>query len=93
MGHDVIMTPNSHFYFDYYQAPDPSTEPFGIGGYIPVEKVYSYEPYTEDMDEAAREHILGIQANLWTEYIKDNSHLEYMLYPRQAALAEVQWCM
>lgn len=92
MGHDVIMTPNSHFYFDYYQAPDPSTEPFGIGGYIPVEKVYSYEPYTDDMDEAARAHILGIQANLWTEYVKDNAHLEYMLYPRQAALAEVQWC-
>lgn len=92
MGHDVIMTPNSHFYFDYYQAPDPSTEPFGIGGYVPVEKVYSYEPYTDDMDDEARAHILGVQANLWTEYIKDNAHLEYMLYPRQAALAEVQWC-
>ena len=92
MGHDVIMTPNSHFYFDYYQAPDPSTEPFGIGGYVPIEKVYSYEPFTEDMDENARKHILGVQANLWTEYILDNAHLEYMLYPRQAALAEVQWC-
>lgn len=92
MGHDVIMTPNSHFYFDYYQAPDPSTEPFGIGGYIPIEKVYSYEPYTDEMDGNARSHILGVQANLWTEYIADNAHLEYMLYPRQAALAEVQWC-
>ena len=92
MGHDVIMTPTSHFYFDYYQAPDPSTEPFGIGGYLPIEKVYSYEPFTDDMDEAARAHILGVQANMWTEYVKDNAHLEYMLLPRQAALAEVQWC-
>ena len=92
MGHDVIMTPNSHFYFDYYQSKDIENEPFGIGGYVPVEKVYSYEPYTDDMDENARKHILGVQANVWTEYIASNEHLEYMILPRLAALSEVQWC-
>lgn len=93
MGHDVIMTPNSHFYFDYYQAKDTDNEPFGIGGYIPIEKVYSYDPYAEITDDNARRHILGIQANVWTEYIKDNAHLEYMILPRLAALSEVQWTM
>ena len=93
MGHDVIMTPNSHFYLDYYQAQNSEKEPFGIGGFIPVEKVYSYEPYTEDMDDAARSHILGIQANLWTEYIATPEHLEYMCFPRAAAVCEVQWTM
>ncbi len=91
-GHDAIMTPNSHFYFDYYQSEDVDHEPFGIGGYLPIEKVYSYEPYTEEMDENARGHIIGVQANLWTEYIAEPWHLEYMLLPRQAALSEVQWC-
>ena len=92
MGHDVIMTPNSYCYFDYYQGADQNKEPFGIGGYLPLEKVYSYEPFTEDMDAEARGHILGVQANLWTEYILDNAHLEYMLLPRMSALSEVQWC-
>ena len=91
MGHDVIMTPNTHFYLDYYQAQDISREPFGIGGYIPLEKAYSYEPYTDDMDDEARSHILGIQANLWTEYIATPEHLEYMYFPRAAAVCEVQW--
>lgn len=90
-GHDAIMTPNSHFYFDYYQSLDTDNEPFGIGGYLPVEKVYSYEPFTEDMDDNARSHIKGVQANLWTEYIATPEHLEYMLLPRAAALSEVQW--
>lgn len=92
MGHDVIMTPNSHFYFDYYQGADQDFEPFGIGGYIPLERAYSYEPYTDDMDDNARSHILGVQANLWTEYVKTADHLEYMLLPRMSALSEVQWC-
>ena len=92
MGHDVIMTPNSHFYFDYYQAKDTENEPFGIGGYIPIEKVYSYDPFIEIKDPEARKHILGVQANVWTEYIASNEHLEYMVLPRQAALSEVQWC-
>lgn len=93
MGHDVIMTPNSHFYFDYYQSEDTDNEPFGIGGYVPVEKVYSYDPYLEIAGSSARSHILGIQANVWTEYIATPEHLEYMVLPRLAALAEVQWTL
>ena len=92
MGHDVIMTPNTYYYIDYYQSLDIENEPLGIGGYLPVEKCYSYEPYAEEMSEAETQHILGVQANLWTEYIATNSHLEYMLLPRLAALSEVQWC-
>lgn len=92
-GHDAIMTPTSHFYFDYYQSRDTDNEPFGIGGYVPVEKVYSYEPFTKELDAKARKHILGVQANMWTEYIADDSHLEYMLLPRAAALSEVQWTL
>lgn len=91
-GHDAIMTPNTYFYLDYYQSSDRDNEPIGIGGYLPVEKCYSYEPYTSDMTDEEKKHILGVQANLWTEYIKTPEHLEYMLLPRAAALAEVQWC-
>jgi len=91
LGHDVVMTPNSHFYFDYYQSMDQDSEPFGIGGYIPVDKVYSYDLPAGLTDEQAR-HILGVQANMWTEYIADEDHLFYMLLPRLAALSEVQWC-
>ena len=92
LGHDVIMTPNTYCYWDYYQATDVENEPFAIGGYIPVSLVYSYEPYSEKMDEEARDRILGVQANIWTEFIKTPDHLEYMLLPRLAALSEVQWC-
>ena len=92
MGHDAIMTPNSFFYLDYYQSLDTANEPLAIGGYLPVETCYSYEPYTEEMTEEERAHILGVQANLWTEYIASDDHLEYMLLPRLAALSEVQWC-
>lgn len=92
MGHDVIMAANNYFYFDYYQAKDTAGEPLAIGGYVPVSKVYSYEPSTEDMTEEERSHIIGIQANLWTEYIKTPEGLEYMLLPRLSALSEVQWC-
>lgn len=92
MGHDAVMTPNSFYYLDYYQSLDTKKEPLAIGGYLPVETCYSYEPYTEEMTEEERSHILGVQANLWTEYIATNEHLEYMLLPRMAALSEVQWC-
>lgn len=91
-GHDAIMVPYTHLYFDYYQAKDTSKEPFAIGGYVPVELVYSFEPFTEDMTEDEKSHILGIQANLWTEYIPTNEQLEYMLLPRMSALSEIQWC-
>ena len=92
MGHDAIMTPNTFFYLDYYQSLDKENEPLAIGGYLPVEKCYSYEPTVEGMTEEEKAHILGVQANLWTEYIETADHLHYMLLPRLAALAEVQWC-
>ena len=93
LGHDVIMTPNSHFYFDYYQSLDTDAEPFGIGGYIPMEQVYSYDPVFPELTPEQQKHILGVQANLWTEYVLSDEHLEYMLLPRLAALSEVQWCL
>lgn len=91
MGHDVIMTPNTHCYFDYFQSTDKANEPYdAIGGYVPVEKVYSLEP-TEGLNDEQKKHILGAQANLWTEYILSPEQVEYMVLPRMAALAEVQW--
>ena len=92
LGHDAIMTPNSYLYFDYYQSENQDAEPLAIGGYLPVSKVYSYEPFEEGMTEEEKSHIIGVQANLWTEYITTESQLEYMLLPRLAALSEVQWC-
>lgn len=89
-GHDVIMTPTSHVYFDYYQA-DPEGEPLAIGGNLPIEKVYSLNPTPEALDEAHRHHILGAQGNLWTEYINTPEKVEYMVFPRASALAEVVW--
>ena len=91
MGYDVIMTPNSYYYLDYYQSKDTENEPLAIGGYLPVEKCYSFDPY-ESIAPELQHHILGVQANLWTEYIPSNEQLEYMLLPRMLALCEVQWC-
>ena len=90
-GFDAIMTPNGYMYFDYYQSQERDKEPFGIGGHLPLAKVYSYEPY-DGLAPGVEGHILGVQANLWTEYIATPEHLEYMLLPRMCALAEVQWC-
>ena len=90
-GFDAIMTPTSYCYFDYLQSQDKDKEPVGIGGYLPLEKVYGFEPM-EGMPEGAEKHILGVQANLWTEYIASEAHLQYMLLPRMLALSEVQWC-
>ena len=91
-GHDVILVPTSYFYFDYYQSEDMTTEPLGIGGYVPVEKVYSFEPELEELTPEEQKHILGIQANIWTEYIATFDHVMYMALPRAAALSEIQWC-
>ena len=91
LGHNVIMTPTSHLYFDYYQTTDTENEPLGIGGYVPLKQVYSFEPEPDVLTAAQKKHILGPQANLWTEYIKTSSHVEYMVMPRIAALSEVQW--
>lgn len=90
-GKDVVLVPTSHFYFDYYQTDDIENEPLSIGGYIPIEKVYSYEPVPQEISPQDACHILGVQANIWTEYIQTEEHLEYMVLPRMAALAEVQW--
>ena len=91
LGHDVIMTPTSFCYFDYYQTADTKDEPLGIGGYVPIEKIYSLKPVPAVLTEEQSKHILGAQANLWTEYIHSSEHVEYMVLPRMAALAEVQW--
>lgn len=89
-GHDVIMTPGEFLYFDGYQT-DPRTQPESIGAYLPIEKVYSYNPIPKELEEHEHHHILGAQANLWTEYIPTTDHMEYMAYPRALALAEVNW--
>lgn len=91
-GHDVIMTSCGNLYFDYYQA-DEETEPLAIGGYIPVEKVYNYEPVPAEIagDPELVKHVLGVQANLWTEYIATEEYAEYMAIPRVDALSELQW--
>ena len=91
--HDVIMTPNTYLYFDYYQTKDTENEPLGIGGYLPVERVYSYEPMPASLTPEEQKHIIGVQANHWSEYIPTFSHLQYMALPRWAALSEVQWTM
>ena len=90
-GFDVIMTPYTYLYFDYYQSRERDKEPYAIGGYLPVEQVYAYEPFDE-LNEAQQYHILGVQANLWTEHIRTPEYLEYMLLPRLCALSEIQWC-
>lgn len=89
-GHDVVMTPVSHCYLDYYQSDHPD-EPLAIGGFLPLEKVYSYEPIPAELNEAESKHILGAQVNLWTEYIPNTEQLDYMIFPRLCALAEVVW--
>ncbi|WP_245901540.1 family 20 glycosylhydrolase [Chitinophaga ginsengisoli] len=91
MGHDVIMTPNSHLYIDHYQAKDKTTEPTAIGGFLPLERVYSYHPRPDSLTADQQKLVLGVQANLWTEYIGTNNKLEYMLFPRILALSEIAW--
>ena len=91
MKHDVIMTPNTYCYFDYYQTADKNSVPLAIGGYLPIERVYSYEPMPKQLEPEYHAYITGVQANLWTEYIPTFSHAQYMELPRMAALCEVQW--
>lgn len=90
-GNRVIMTPSTHFYLDYYQAPDPETEePLAIGGRVTLEQCYSFDPY-DRLTEDQKQYIIGIQANMWTEYVAEYSHLQHMVLPRYAALAEDGW--
>ena len=90
-GHDVVMTPTTHCYFDYQQVEDTQFEPSRCGGFIPIEKVYALDPAPDSLSVEARKHILGTQANLWTEYMTNEQMVEYQALPRMSALAEVQW--
>jgi hexosaminidase len=90
LGHQVIMTPATHVYFDHYQA-DPQEEPLAIGGYSPLEQVYSFEPVVPELTPEEAAYVLGGQANVWTEYMKTSDHVEYMILPRMLALAETVW--
>ncbi|MDU8886039.1 beta-N-acetylhexosaminidase [Yeosuana sp. MJ-SS3] len=89
--HNVILTPNSHVYFDYYQSDDKDNEPLAIGGYLPLEKVYNFNPISKELSIEESKYVLGGQANIWTEYIPDFKQVEYMFFPRAIALSEVLW--
>jgi hexosaminidase len=91
LNHDVIMTPTHFCYFDYYQSKEKSGEPLAIGGFLPLDTVYSFEPVPDELTVEEAKHILGAQGNVWTEYIKTPEHVEYMAYPRACALAEAVW--
>jgi hexosaminidase len=90
-GHDVVMAPGSHTYFDHYQSADTAREPLAIGGFLPLDTVYAFEPVPPALTEAEARFVLGAQGQLWTEYIPDPKRAEYMVYPRACALAEVLW--
>ncbi len=89
-GHNVVMSPGFALYFDHYQA-EPSKEPLAIGGFSPLDKVYAYEPVPAELDPSRTHHVMGAQANVWTEYMKTGEHVEYMVFPRLMALAERVW--
>ena len=90
-GHDVVMAPTSHTYLDYYQSRDQAREPLAGGGFLPLETVYAFEPIPAELEPQFARHVLGAQAQLWTEYMPDAKRVEYMAFPRLTALAEVVW--
>lgn len=90
-GHDVIMSPTSHCYLDYFQSKNTEGEPPAIGGYLPLRNVYAFEPIPVELTEDEAQHILGAQGNVWTEYIATPEHMEYMSWPRGCAIAERVW--
>lgn len=90
-NHDVVMAPTHATYLDYYQSEDGEHEPLAIGGYLPLEAVYAFDPACAGIDEAHVHHVLGTQAQLWSEYIPTPAAMEYMAFPRLCALAEVAW--
>ncbi len=90
LHHDVIMTPGPYCYFDHYQA-NPATQPLAIGGFLPMKKVYSYDPVPKELQDDEKKFILGAQGNVWTEYLLNSKYVEYMAFPRACALAEVVW--
>jgi hexosaminidase len=87
----VVMSPTDFMYIDYYQSKDKENEPLAIGGFLPVERVYNYEPIPDELTAEEAKYILGVQSNLWTEYIATTKKAEYMLLPRLQAQAEVAW--
>ncbi len=89
-NHDVIMTPTSHCYFDYYQSENED-EPLAIGGFLPLEKVYSFNPIPEELTAEEAKHVLGAQGNIWTEYMPTEKQVEYMMFPRVLAMSEIGW--
>ena len=89
-GHDVVMAPNGYTYLDHYQA-DPGREPLAIGGFLPLQRVYSYDPVPAVLSPEQQKHVLGVQGQVWTEYMATPDYAEYMAYPRACALAEVAW--
>jgi hexosaminidase len=90
-GHDVVMAPTDYTYLDYYQSRIRAAEPVGIGGYLPIETVYKFEPVPAELNADESKHVLGAQGQLWSEYIPNPKHMEYMAFPRLCALAEVVW--
>jgi hexosaminidase len=90
-GHDAIMTTESYYYLDHYQSTNHVTEPRAIGGYTPLKATYTYNPIPADLSPQSQSHILGVQANLWTEYVMSFAHVQYMVFPRECALAETGW--
>jgi hexosaminidase len=90
-GHDVVMAPTTYTYFDYYQSPNRDREPLAIGGLLPLDSVYGFEPIPAELEPQYAKHVLGAQGQLWTEYLPTPRHVEYMAYPRMTALAEVVW--
>lgn len=90
-GQDTVMAPTSHTYLDYYQSRDMSREPQAIGGYLPLWLVYSYDPIPKSLEPELHKHVLGVQGQLWTEYMQNPKQVEYMAFPRICALSEVAW--
>ena len=93
-GHDVVLSPASpvdYAYLDHYQSRDQSAEPWAIGGFLPLRQVYSFEPMPKKLAPEFQPHILGGQGNLWTEFVPNLRHAEYMIFPRECAMAEVLW--
>jgi hypothetical protein len=93
LGHDAIMCPVSHLYLDYYQTADRESEPTAFNGFIPIERTYDFNPVSPKLTANEAKHIIGVQANVWTEYMKTFKQVEYMTLPRLAAASEVQWTM
>ena len=90
-GHDVVMAPNTYTYFDYYQSADKAAEPLAIGGWVPLSKVYAYNPIPAELTPEQAGHVLGTQFQIWCEYLSGPAEVEYMAFPRACALAEAAW--